>query len=128
MIRTLFIQMKKWRICNMAQYFILNTASGELEGEYEDVELANVECDKLNDNLPYYRPKCFRVFDQYTYNAWLGLLETPMDPAFIVYGVGRYSDAYPVKYEIIKADSPSEARQLFEQRHREYRSISADPV
>lgn len=108
----------------MAKYFILNTNSGELEGEFEDIVLANAECDKLNDNLPYYRPKCFKVFDQKTYDAWLGIEE----PAFIVCGVGRYSDAYPLMYEIVYADSPREARQLFEHKHREYRSISADPV
>lgn len=112
----------------MAQYFILNTASGEFEGEYEDVELANAKCDKLNNDLPYYEPKCYRVFDQETYNAWLGLLEAPEQPAYAVYGVGRYSDAYPIMCKVILANSPSEARKAFEAKHPEYRSISADPV
>lgn len=108
----------------MAQYFILNQHSGELMGEYEDVGIANEACSKLNANLPYFSDEHYKVFDEKSYEAWLGTLE-PVEPRiWYVYGVGKYRDGISCE-DMIMAESRSEARALFEKRHPQLRAIEA---
>lgn len=47
---------------------------------------------------------------------------------FIVFGVGKHSDAVVPMDEIVLAEDYKSAREIFEQRHPEYRSTSAYPV
>jgi hypothetical protein len=44
---------------------------------------------------------------------------------YIVFGVGKYSDANPPMDEIVLAEDYTSARKIFEQRHPGYRSTSA---
>ena len=111
----------------MAQYFILNQHSGELMGEYENIEIANEACSKLNPNLPYFSDEHYKVFDAKSYEAWLDTLE-PVEPRiWSVYGVGRYADG--LKHdELVMAETRSEARKVFEKRYPHLRAVDAYQV
>lgn len=111
----------------MAQYFILNQHSGELMGEYEDVDIANETCSKLNANLPYFSDEHYKVFDEKSYGVWLGTLE-PKEPCiWSVYGVGKHIDG--LKHdELVMAETRSEARKIFEKRYPHLSAVDAYQV
>lgn len=108
----------------MARYFILNQYSGELMGEYEDVDLANEACSKLNAKLPYASSESYNVFDEQSYDAWLGEVEAPEIVVWQVFGVSRKYDGSSMS-ELVMADTKSKAREVFEKEHLEFKSTDA---
>ena len=111
----------------MAQYFILNQHSGELIGEFEDVDLANEACQRLNNALPYFSDEHYKVFDEKNYKAYVGI-EEPEEPCvWYVYGVGKHVDG--LKHdELVMAKTRSEARKVFEKRYPHLRAVDAYQV
>jgi hypothetical protein len=113
----------------MAQYYILNTNTGELHSQWEDQALAEETCNSLNDSQPYDSTDAYACFSEAGYRAYVeGLPGLEYVPIYSVYGVGKYSDAYPPMEELLVADEPSVAKKLFEKRHSQYKAVDAYQV
>ena len=118
----------------MARYFVTNLYSGEICGEFNNMDLADEHCSSLNSNLPYFSDEKYRVLDEKAYAAYNGEEEDTYEQEFIqsvkvwyVVGVGRYRDGARHSADVI-ADTREEARKLFEKRYPQYRAIDASEI
>lgn len=108
----------------MSRYLVINTFTGELEATFESLEKAELECIKLNAKLPYASSESYNVFDEQSYDAWLGEVEAPEIVVWQVFGVSRKYDGSSMS-ELVMADTKSKAREVFEKEHPEFKSTDA---
>ena len=109
----------------MARYYVINEYSGESYSKdgYDDIAFANEVCNRLNRECD--TEDGYSIYTEEEYYEMLGEQKIANAPVYSVYGVGKYSDAYPPMEELIMAEKPSEARKLFETKHPEYRAVGA---
>jgi hypothetical protein len=115
------------RRCNMAQYYILNTYTGELHSQWEDEALAEETYNRLNRELPYFSAEQYVLLTEEDYQAVVEDKPKHESLVWSVYGVGKFVDG--LKHdELVMAETRSEARRVFEKRYPHLRAVDAYQV